>query len=488
MHEFETRQYVGGAFVVGDAAPLEVVNPATNATLAVITGASAALATRAAEANAEAARAMRALSVLKRVEFVRRLASGIRAQAAGLAALLTAESGKPIVESRGEVEYAASFFDNAAAAAECAAGELPASRTADRRVLVLREPIGATVAITPWNFPLAMIARKLAPALAAGCSQVVKPAEETPLTALAFARIYDDVARDAGAPKAAFSVVIGDPPTVAGALISHPATRKLSFTGSTDVGRILASQCAPRLIKTALELGGNAPFMVFTDADLDRAVEQAMLSKFRFMGQTCICANRFLLAAPIADDFLVRLEARVQALATAIGDPTLESTRMGPLINDAAVAKVEAHVADAVARGARLRIGGRRAAIAGLSRRFYEPTILSHADPSMLCACEETFGPVVAAMAFNSEAEAIALANAVPYGLAGYVMTQDVDRLLRVAEALDCGVVGANDGAPSTAEAPFGGRKDSGLGKEGGTHGLDAYTDLKYVSMRVRSH
>jgi succinate-semialdehyde dehydrogenase/glutarate-semialdehyde dehydrogenase len=239
-------------------------------------------------------------------------------------------------------------------------------------------------------------------------------------------------------------------------------------------------------MKTALELGGNAPFIVFADADLDRAVEQSMLSKFRFMGQTCICANRFLLAASIADEFLARLEARVQALATAIGDPTLESTRVGPLINDAALAKVEAHVADAIARGARLRVGGKRREVAGFSRRFFEPTILSHADPSMLCACEETFGPVVAAMTFNSEAEAIVLANAVPYGLAGYVMTQDADRLLRVAESLDFGVIGANDGAPSTAEAPFGGRKDSGLGKEGGTHGLDAYTDLKYVSLRVR--
>lgn len=486
MHELETRHYVAGEFVAGDATPLVVVNPATDAPLATIVGASAALATRAAEANAAATREMRALSTIKRVELVRRLAAGIRSNGAQLAALLTSESGKPIVESRGEVEYAASFFENAAAAAEVAAGELPASRVADRRVLVLREPIGATVAITPWNFPLAMIARKLAPALAAGCSQVVKPAEETPLTALAFARIYEQVARETGAPMAAFSVVIGDPPTVAGALISHPATRKLSFTGSTEVGRILAAQCAPRLIKTALELGGNAPFIVFADADLDRAVEQAMLSKFRFMGQTCICANRFLLAASIADEFLARLEARVRALATAIGDPTLESTRMGPLINDAALAKVEAHVADAIARGARLRVGGKRREVAGFSRRFYEPTILSHADPSMLCACEETFGPVVAAMTFNSEAEALALANAVPYGLAGYVMTQDADRLLRVAESLDFGVIGANDGAPSTAEAPFGGRKDSGLGKEGGTHGLDAYTDLKYVSLRVR--
>jgi succinate-semialdehyde dehydrogenase/glutarate-semialdehyde dehydrogenase len=483
----ETRCYIGGEFIHGDAEPIVVVNPATDRTLAEVAGAGPTLAARAADLNAQAAREMRALPVSKRVELVRRLASGVRAEASQLAALLTAESGKPIVESRGEVEYAASFFDNAGAAAEMAAGELPASRAADRRVLVLREPVGATFAITPWNFPLAMIARKLAPALAAGCAQTVKPAEETPLSALAFARIFDRVARDIGAPDGAFGVVVGDPPSIARAFVGHSATRKLTFTGSTEVGRLLAAQCAPRLLRTALELGGNAPFMVFADADLDRAVDQAMLSKFRFMGQTCICANRFLLEASIAAGFLARLEVRVQALAAAIGDPTLESTRVGPLINDAAVAKVERHVADAVARGARVRLGGTRAKIAGLADRFFAPTILEGCDPTMACACEETFGPLVAAMTFGNEGEAIAMANGVSSGLAGYVMTQDADRLFRVAEALDCGVVGANDGAPSTAEAPFGGRKDSGLGKEGGAHGLDAYTELKYVSMRVRA-
>ncbi len=479
-----TDCYIGGAFVRGDAAPVVVTNPATDAVLAEVPGASFALAAKATEANVAAARAMRGLPVLKRVELVRRLAAGVRAAGPELAALLTAESGKPIVESRGEVEYAASFFDFAASAAETASGDLPASRTADRRILVLREPVGATVAITPWNFPLAMIARKLAPALAAGCSQLVKPAEETPLTALAFAAIFERAAREAGAPPAAFGVLVGDPPTIASAMLEHPETRKLTFTGSTEVGRILAAQCAPRLIRTALELGGNAPFIVFADADLDRAADQAMLAKFRFMGQTCICPNRFLLERSIAEAFLARLEARVRTLS--IGDPALESTRMGPLINDAAVAKVEAHVADALAKGARLRAGGKRATLAGFSRRFFEPTILAGCLPVAHCACQETFGPVIAAMEFNGEAEAIAMANGVPHGLAAYVMTQDADRLLRVAEALDFGVVGANDGAPSTAEAPFGGRKDSGLGKEGGTHGLDAYVDLKYVSLRVR--
>lgn len=479
-----TDCYIGGEFLRGDAAPVVVTNPATDAVLAEVPGAGAALAARATEANVAAARAMRALPVLKRIELVRRLAAGVRAAGPQLAALLTAESGKPIIESRGEVEYAASFFDNAASAAETASGELPASRTADRRIIVLREPLGATVAITPWNFPLAMIARKLAPALAAGCSQLVKPAEETPLSALAFAELFHRAALEAGAPAAAFGVVVGDPPTIARAMLDNPGTRKLTFTGSTEVGRILAAQCGPRLIRTALELGGNAPFIVFADADLDRAADQAMLAKFRFMGQTCICPNRFLLERSIAEPFLERLEARVRGLT--LGDPTLETTRMGPLINDAAVAKVEAHVADAIARGARLRIGGRRAGIAGFSRRFLEPTILSGCAPSAHCACEETFGPVVAALEFASEAEAIAMANGVPHGLAGYVMTQDADRLLRVAEALDFGVIGANDGAPSTAEAPFGGRKDSGLGKEGGTFGLDAYVDLKYVSLRVR--
>ena len=482
---YSTDLLIDGKLSRGDAERLVVTDPARGVVLAEVGSASAALAGRAAKASGEAASAMRAIAVAKRVELVRALGAAVRAEAAALASILTAESGKPIVEARGEVEYAATFFDNAAAAAEMAAGEMPAARAADRRILVVREPVGATFAITPWNFPLAMIARKLAPALAAGCSQAVKPAEETPLAALAFARIYERVAREVGAPAGAFSVVVGDAPTIARAFIEHPSTRKLTFTGSTEVGRILAAQCAPRLMRTALELGGNAPFLVFADADLDRAVEQAMLTKFRFMGQTCISANRFLLDAAIAGEFLARLEARMRALV--VGDPRDETTRIGPLINDAAIAKVERHVANAIAGGARVRLGGTRVKIAGLADRFYAPTILEGCGPTMACACEETFGPVVAAMTFSSEREAIELANGVSSGLAGYVMTQDADRLLRVAEALDCGVVGANDGAPSAAEAPFGGRKDSGLGREGGTHGLDAYVDLKYISVRVRS-
>ena len=482
--DLPTASFMEGRFAPCDGAEMPVFDPATGVVLASVRSASGASAARAADANGTAARQMRALPVERRVALVRALGAAVRAERERLAAILTAESGKPIVESRGEVEYAATFFDNAAAAAEMAAGEMPAARAADRRIFVLREPVGATFAITPWNFPLAMVARKLAPALAAGCSQAVKPSEETPLSALAFAGIFARVACEVGAPPAAFSCIVGDAATIARAFIEHPATRKLTFTGSTEVGRLLAAQCAPRLMRTALELGGNAPFIVFADADLDRAVEQAMLTKFRFMGQTCISANRFLLDASIAGEFLARLEERMRALV--VGDPRGEKTRLGPLINDAAIAKVERHVADAVASGARVRLGGTRVRIAGLADRFYAPTILEGCAPTMACACEETFGPVVAAMTFGSEREAIELANGVSSGLAGYVMTQDADRLLRVAEALDCGVVGANDGAPSAAEAPFGGRKDSGLGREGGTHGLDAYVDLKYVSVRVR--
>ena len=477
--------FVAGSFQRGDGPPLEVRDPATDRVIAEVRTATEALCVAAADANAAAARAMRALPVARRVELVRALGAAIRADSARLAAILTAESGKPAAEARGEVDYAATFFDNAAAAAEMAAGEMPAARAPDRRILVLREPVGATFAITPWNFPLAMVARKLAPALAAGCSQTVKPAEDTPLAALALAQIFERVAREVGAPPDAFGVIVGDARTVARAFIEHPATRKLTFTGSTDVGRTLAAQCAPRLMRTALELGGNAPFLVFADADLDRAAEQAIATKFRFMGQTCISANRFLLDAAIADDFLARLETRMRALVA--GDPRDETTRIGPLINDEAIAKVERHVANALAGGARLRLGGSRVRVAGLADRFFAPTILDGCAPSMDCSCEETFGPVVAAMRFGSEREAIELANAVESGLAGYVMTQDADRLLRVAESLDCGVVGANDGAPSAAEAPFGGRKDSGLGREGGAHGLDAYVDLKYVSIRVRA-
>ncbi|MFM7050624.1 MAG: NAD-dependent succinate-semialdehyde dehydrogenase [Planctomycetota bacterium] len=482
---FATEFFVDGEFVRGDSAPIAVRSPATDQPLAEVPGASAAMAARAAEANGRAARAMRAVGVLKRVELVRRLAAAIRSDSALLSRLLTLESGKPIVESRGEVEYAASFFDNAASAAETATGDMPAARLPDRRVLVVREPVGATVAITPWNFPLAMIARKLAPALAAGCSQLVKPAEETPLAALQFARIFARVAAECGAPPAAFGVVAGDAPTIARAFIEEPATRKLTFTGSTEVGRLLAAQCAPRLLRTSLELGGNAPFIVFGDADIDRAVEQAMLTKFRFMGQTCISANRFLLADTVAEEFLAKLAQRMQALV--LGDPLSEATRIGPLINDSAIAKVSGHVRDAVAKGARVRLGGNRVRPAGLSDRFFEPTILEGCTPAMHCSCEETFGPVVATMTFRTESDALALANSGPHGLAAYVMTQDADRLMRVAEALDFGVVGANDGAPSTAEAPFGGRKDSGYGREGGSYGLDAYTDLKYISLRVRS-
>ncbi len=481
----QTSCYLEGDFVRGDSAPVVVIDPSRDVLLAEVPGVSAELTRRAAESNAQGAKAMRALPLLTRVELVRRLGAALRAQSEALARLLTLESGKPIVESRGEVEYAASFFDHAASAAELAAGEIPASRVADRRVLVLREPVGATVAITPWNFPLAMIARKLAPALAAGCSQVLKPAEQTPLTALAFAEIFAKEAAACGAPRNAVSVVVGDAPLIARVLLEHPSTRKLTFTGSTEVGRILAGQCAARLIRPALELGGNAPFLVFADADLDRAVEQAMLTKFRFMGQTCISANRFLLAESIQEEFLRRLESRMRLLT--VGDPMEEATRVGPLINDAGLAKVQRHVAQAVDHGARVRLGGGIVAMTGLSRRFFAPTILDGCAPSMQCACEETFGPVVAAMSFQTEEAALLMANATPSGLAAYVMTQDIDRLMRVAEALDCGVVGANDGAPSTAEAPFGGRKDSGFGREGGHHGLDAYTELKYVSLRLRA-
>jgi succinate-semialdehyde dehydrogenase / glutarate-semialdehyde dehydrogenase len=481
---YVSKNFVCGQFVDGDGDAIPVENPATGQLVERVRSASGALLASAAAGNAAAAAQMRALPVERRVALVRALGAAVRAERERLAAILTDESGKPIAESRGEVEYAATFFDNAAAAAEMAAGEMPAARSGDRRIFVLREPVGATFAITPWNFPLAMIARKLAPALAAGCSQAVKPSEETPLTALAFAEIFERVAHEVGAPPAAFSCLVGDAATIARAFIEHPSTRKLTFTGSTEVGRLLAAQCAPRLMRTALELGGNAPFVVFGDADLDRAVEQAMLTKFRFMGQTCISANRFLLDVGIAGDFLARLEARMRTLV--VGDPRDETTRVGPLINDAAIAKVERHVANAVSSGARVRLGGARVKIAGLADRFYAPTILEGCTPSMACACEETFGPVVAAMTFAGEREAIELANGVASGLAGYVMTQDADRLLRVAEALDCGVVGANDGAPSAAEAPFCGRKDSGLGREGGAHGLDAYVDFKYVSMRVR--
>ena len=459
---------------------LDVRNPATDTIVGRVPMCSAATAASAADAAVRAFDSWKRTTAAERARLLRSVAARVRADRDVFAKTITLECGKPILEARGEVEYSATFFDAAASAGELLEGSIIASRIADRRVFAVREALGATMAVTPWNFPLAMIARKVGPALAAGCTQVVKPSEETPLSASLLAECMIAC----GIPNGVFNVVTGDAVTVVGALLAHTGIRKLSFTGSTEVGRILARQASERLVKCALELGGNAPFIVFADADLARAADQLIAAKFRFMGQTCISANRVFVERSVLAQFTALIETRMDALT--MGDPMDERTRIGPLINDDAIAKVERHVRDAVAQGARLRRGGKVASLEGLSRRFIEPTLLDGGASTMACSCEETFGPVLVLHAFDTEAEVIASANAVASGLAAYVMTQDSDRLWRVVEQIDAGVIGANDGAPSAAEAPFGGFKDSGYGKEGGRIGVEEYTRVKYVSMRVR--
>jgi succinate-semialdehyde dehydrogenase/glutarate-semialdehyde dehydrogenase len=390
---------------------------------------------------------------------------------------MTREQGKPLAESRTEIAYAASFFDWAAEEGRRVYGETIPAAHPDKRILVLRQPVGVCAAITPWNFPQAMITRKLGPALAAGCTMVVKPAEQTPLSALALG----ELCVQAGVPPGVVNFVTGAPEPIGAALLQSPLLRKLSFTGSTEVGRVLMRGAAQNLVRLSLELGGHAPFLVFADADLDRAVQGLMGSKFRNAGQTCVCANRVLVHESVAEAFAARLSQAVAGLRVGRGDEP--GTQVGPLIDDAALQKVERHVADARQKGARVRTGGRRQAVPGCADRFFQPTVLDGVTPEMLVCREETFGPVCPLLTFHGDEEAIAMANATPYGLAGYFYTRDASRLVRVAEALECGIVGANDGMPATAQAPFGGVKHSGFGREGGRHGMHEYLDVKFVSI-----
>ena len=392
-----------------------------------------------------------------------------------LARILTAEQGKPLAEARGEVGYGASFIEWFAEEARRCYGETIPSTDNNKRYLVLKQPIGVCAAITPWNFPIAMITRKVAPALAAGCPVVIKPAEQTPLSALALA----ELARRAGMPPGVLNVISADGPqsiAVGKVLCASDTVRHLSFTGSTEVGRLLAAQCAPTIKKLGLELGGNAPFIVFDDADIDSAVEGAMVSKYRNAGQTCVCANRLYVQAGVYDRFIEKLAAKASEIA--VGNGFDAGVQQGPLIDEAALAKVEQHVADATAKGATVLTGGRR-----IGERFYAPTVLAHASAEMLCAREETFGPVAPVFRFETEAEAIALANATEFGLASYFYSRDIGRIFRVGEALEYGMVGVNTGLISTAEVPFGGVKQSGLGREGSHHGLDDYVEIKYLCL-----
>jgi succinate-semialdehyde dehydrogenase/glutarate-semialdehyde dehydrogenase len=391
-----------------------------------------------------------------------------------LAALLTREQGKPLAEARGEVGYAASFFEWFAEEAKRAYGDVIPSPNPNAKIIVTREPVGVVAAITPWNFPLAMITRKAGPALAAGCTMVLKPSEETPLSALALAVL----AEKAGIPPGVFNVVSGDAVAIGGALTESDVVRKLSFTGSTRVGKLLAKQSADTLKKLSLELGGNAPFIVFDDADLDAAVQGAMASKFRNTGQTCVCVNRFYVQDGIYDAFTLALAQAARTMR--VGNALQGDVEQGPLINQAALTKVEAHVADALQKGAKVLAGAKPHALGGT---FYEPTVLVDATSSMLIAQEETFGPVAACFRFKTEDEVVAAANATPFGLSAYFYTRDLARAWRVGEALESGMVGINEGILSTEVAPFGGVKQSGLGREGSKYGLDEYTELKYMMM-----
>ena len=391
-----------------------------------------------------------------------------------LALIMTSEQGKPLAESRGEIAYAASYVQWFAEEARRIYGSTVPAPWADKRIIVTKEPVGVCAAITPWNFPAAMITRKVAPALAAGCTIIVKPAQQTPLSALAMA----ELAQRAGIPEGVFSVITGSSRAIGGVLTASMAVRKLTFTGSTEVGRVLAEQCAPTLKKMSLELGGNAPFIVFDDADLDAAVEGAMASKYRNTGQTCVCANRLLVQDGVYDAFMARLKVAVQALK--VGNGLEAGVGQGPLIDQAAVDKVEELVADAVKNGAEVVLGGKRHALGGT---FYEPTILANATDRMRIAREEVFGPVAPVFRFKTEEEAIRMANDTEYGLAAYFYARDVGRVWRVGEALEYGMVGINSGIISTAVAPFGGVKQSGLGREGGAAGIEEYLSTKYLCM-----
>jgi succinate-semialdehyde dehydrogenase/glutarate-semialdehyde dehydrogenase len=470
------QAYVGGAWIDADSgATASVTDPATGDEIARVPRLGAAETRRAIEAAQAAQPAWRAKTAKERSATLRRFADLCTEHEADLAMLITREQGKPLAEARGEVAYAASFLEWYAEEARRVYGETIPAHRRDARVVVAREPIGVGAAITPWNFPAAMITRKIAPALAVGCSVVVKPAEATPLTALALA----EIGVRAGLPAGVLHVVTGDradAAAIGAELTSNEAVRCVSFTGSTAVGKLLMEQCASTVKRVCLELGGNAPFLVFDDADLDAAVEGAVLSKFRNAGQTCVCANRILVQDGIHDRFVAALAERVRAMK--VGPGTEAGVAIGPLIDEKGFGKVERHVADARRGGAQVLVGGRPHA---LGRSFYEPTLMTGVTLDMAMANEETFGPVAGVTRFRDETEAIRIANDTPFGLAAYFYARDAARIWRVAEALESGMVGINTGLISTPEVPFGGVKQSGLGREGSHHGIEEWVEVKYL-------
>ncbi|OMR78296.1 succinate-semialdehyde dehydrogenase (NADP(+)) [Burkholderia pseudomallei] len=471
------QAYIGGEWQAADSdATFEVFDPATGESLGTVPKMGAAETARAIDAAQAAWAGWRMKTAKERAAILRRWFDLVIANSDDLALILTTEQGKPLAEAKGEIAYAASFIEWFAEEGKRVAGDTLPTPDANKRIVVVKEPIGVCAAITPWNFPAAMIARKVGPALAAGCPIVVKPAESTPFSALAMAFL----AERAGVPKGVLSVVIGDPKAIGTEITRNPIVRKLSFTGSTAVGRLLMAQSAPTVKKLTLELGGNAPFIVFDDADLDAAVEGAIASKYRNNGQTCVCTNRFFVHERVYDAFADKLAAAVSKLK--VGRGTESGATLGPLINEAAVKKVESHIADALAKGASLMTGGKRHA---LGHGFFEPTVLTGVKPDMDVAKEETFGPLAPLFRFASEEELVRLANDTEFGLAAYLYSRDIGRVWRVAEALEYGMVGINTGLISNEVAPFGGVKQSGLGREGSHYGIDDYVVIKYLCVAV---
>jgi succinate-semialdehyde dehydrogenase/glutarate-semialdehyde dehydrogenase len=474
-----TQSYIDGKWVdAPDGAEFAVDNPATGSNIAHVSNLGAKQAEQAIAAASRAFPAWRARTAKERSNILRKWFDLIIAHTDDLARIMTLEQGKPFAEAKGEIAYGASFVEWFAEQAKRVMGDTISAPLATNRMLVLREPIGVCAAITPWNFPNAMITRKVAPAIAAGCTIVLKPAEQTPLSALALAVL----AEQAGIPPGVLNIITADSDNsiaIGKILCASPVVRKVTFTGSTPVGRILMQQSASSIKKMSLELGGHAPFIVFEDADLDAAIDGAMISKYRNAGQTCVCTNRFYVHAKVYDSFVEKLAARVSG-TLSVGEGFEDKVTTGPLIDDAAIAKVQEHVADAIAKGAKVVTGGAAHSRGG---RFYQPTVLANINEDMLCMREETFGPVAPVVKFTDEAEVIRLANDTDYGLASYFYSRDIGRIFRVAEALEYGMVGVNTGLISNEMAPFGGVKQSGLGREGSVYGMDDFMEMKYVCL-----
>jgi len=474
---FRQQCYVDGAWIdADDGATIPVTNPANDESIGTVPKLGAEETRRAIEAANRAWPAWRKKTAKERAQILRKWHDLMMENADDLAVIMTTEQGKPFAEAKGEVGYAASFIEWFAEEGKRIYGDTIPQHQADKRIVVIKEPIGVVACITPWNFPAAMITRKAGPALAAGCPVVIKPATATPYSALALA----ELAERAGVPKGILNVVTGGAGAVGGEMTSNPIVRKLSFTGSTEIGKLLMEQCAGTVKKVSLELGGNAPFVVFDDADLDAAVEGAIASKYRNAGQTCVCANRLLVQDGVYDEFAAKLSQAVSGLRVGNGLET--GVNQGPLIDRKAVEKVESHIADALSKGARVVVGGKRHALGG---SFFQPTVLADVTPAMAVAREETFGPVAPLFRFKTDDEAIVMANDTEFGLAAYFYSRDLSRVWKVAEGLEYGIVGINTGIISTEVAPFGGMKESGVGREGSKYGIDDFLEIKYLCMGI---